>query len=221
MYQNLRSFRICKILAVLFLLFFISENASAQRVRRFSAEAIFGLTASQIDGDNLYGYHKLGLQTGIQVNTALGKRSEMNLGFQFTQRGAQRKLIQNPDDPVFSLTLNYVEVPLLFSYKDKWKSDGEGDGGFYQFSFNGGVSYARLIGSKLKSDFGDIILQDEFNENDGSLILGATFFAQKHLGFSFRYNRSFTFIWDPRATNPDFKQNWLGHNLSFLAHYSF
>lgn len=204
--------------SILLLLFFLPKNADAQQVRRFSANILAGITASQIDGDHLAGYDKPGLQAGIQVNTALGKRSEASLGFQFCQRGSKTK---PKDELLFSLTLNYVEVPVLLSFKDWWVETEEGKG-FYKVSFNGGASYARLTGSKLKNEFIDTeVLQDQFKNWDMSLILGATFLVKKNFGFSFRYNRSLTYIWDPRKVNPEFKQNWNGHFLSLLTQFNF
>ncbi len=192
---------------------------------RFRAGAVAGLTASQIDGDLSAGYNKLGLQAGLRVIGRLTQRTEASLEFLFSQRGCQSELIKNKEDYFpFSLTLNYVEVPLQWHYKD-WLIEGDDESkNYYRVSVNAGLSYARLIGTKLDDDLAALgsVAPDFLKKNDFSFVLGLSFFANRHLGFTARYNRSIGFMYDPRDwPNPPMSRGWNGHCLYFQTVYLF
>jgi Outer membrane protein beta-barrel domain len=196
------------------------QSGAAQA--RFRGGAVFGLSASQIDGDQLAGYDKLGLTGGLRVSSRLKKRSAASLEILFSQRGAQTELIKDKYTPNYSLTLNYVEVPLQWHYMD-WLVEGDNESdSYYKVSFNAGFSWARFMGSRnndVDSWFGGVA-PDYVNKNDISLLLGANFFANKHLGFTFRYVRSLNFIYNPEKwERPPVSRAWLGHCLYFQAFY--
>ncbi|MCC7507153.1 MAG: hypothetical protein IT259_17735, partial [Saprospiraceae bacterium] len=65
--------------AVLLLLMLLPEGAIAQRQQRFKAGIIAGLTASQIDGDESAGYHKVGLQGGLRGVVILGGKQDASV----------------------------------------------------------------------------------------------------------------------------------------------
>lgn len=191
---------------------------------RFRAGAIVGLTASQIDGDLSAGYNKLGLQGGLRVIGRLTERTEASLEFLFSQRGAQRELVKNRyGDPQYPIALNYVEMPLQWHFKD-WLIEGEDESeNYYKVSINAGFSYARLIGTRIKdkeeNPFYDLV-PDYLKKNDFSFVLGANFFANRHLGFTIRYNRSIGYMYDPRDwPNPPYDRGWNGHCLYFQTVY--
>lgn len=203
-------------------LLFFSHDLLAQQPepRRFRAALVAGLTAAQIDGDNLAGWDKPGAQAGGQVAIFLNRRHDASVGILFCQRGAQRELVQNSNDQIFSLTLNYVEVPVQWHIKD-WFVEDDGEV-FHRAQANFGLSYARLMGSKLKNEFEDVVDSEDFRENDLSAVAGFSFMPNRRWGFTFRYNHSLTYVWDPRVKYPqDFKHAWRGKFLSFLLQYSF
>jgi Outer membrane protein beta-barrel domain len=193
---------------------------------RFKAGIIAGLTASQIDGDLSAGYNKLGLQGGLRVIGRLTERTDASLEFLFSQRGAQRELVQNRyGDPLYPIALNYVEIPVQWHYKD-WLIEGDDESkNYYRVAIGAGLSYARLIGSRMKDGpenpfFG--LVPDFIKKNDLSFVLGFNFFANRHLGFSVRYNRSIVYMYDPRDhQNPPYNRAWNGHCLYFQTVYLF
>ena len=192
--------------------------------QRFRAGVILGVTASQIDGDRSAGYNKLGLQTGLRAVARLKGRSEASLEFLFSQRGSQSELIKDEFSNFFSLTTNYLEVPVQWHYKD-WLVEGDGDDpDYYRVSFNGGFSYARLMGAKVDDDLSAIrvIAPDYLKKNDFSFLLGANFFANRHLCFTFRYVRSIGYMYDPRDWDPAPAQSaWNSHSLYFQSAWMF
>lgn len=191
---------------------------------RFGAGLVLGVTAAQINGDLSAGYNKLGLQTGLRGIVRLKARTEGSVEILFAQRGAQSTLIKDRYDPFgFSLTLNYIEVPLQWHYKD-WLVDDD-KGGFWRVSFNTGLSFARFLGYKTGKDGSAVytVVPDYLKKNDLSFLIGASFFATRHLGFTARYVRSIGYMYDYRdwgATAP-LDRNWNGHCLYFQGVYLF
>ena len=82
--QKYRNFLLCCIL-------FLGQINFTQGQARFSAKAIAGLTASQIDGDASAGYHKVGLQGGLGVAARLKGKQSASIEFLFTQRGCRNQ----------------------------------------------------------------------------------------------------------------------------------
>jgi hypothetical protein len=201
----------------------ISATLPAQTSPRFGAGLITGLTASQIDGDQSAGYNKLGWQAGLRGLTRLSNRSDLSIEFLYAQRGSQSALFNNNEQFFpFRMTLNYVEIPVQIHYKD-WYVEDDKDG-FWRVSFNAGFSYARFISAKTGKDGSALyeVVPDYLKKNDISLLLGANFFANRHLGFTFRYVRSLGLMYDYRDwTNPPVDRGWLGHCLYLQGVYMF
>lgn len=214
-----------KFKSCIFLLFalFLTYSSVLMAQPRFKAGGIAGLTASQIDGDLSAGYNKLGLQAGLRVIARLKEHTESSIEFLFSQRGCQSELIKNKfDNYPFSLTLNYVEVPLQWHYKD-WLIEGDDESkNFYRVSFNAGLSYARLINAKVDDENSWLsgVAPDYLKKNDFSFCLGFNFFVNRHFGFTVRYNRSIGFMYNPKNYDPaPASRAWNGHCLYFQTVY--
>jgi hypothetical protein len=215
--MNLRKF-------CLSLLLFCAVHALfAQNVRRFNAGLIAGLTASQIDGDASAGYNKLGLQAGLRGTARLTKRSDASIEFLYAQRGSQAALFNNNQNFFpFRLTLNYVDVPVQWHYKDWFVEDDED--GFYRVSFNVGLSYARFINARTGNDGNAMyeVVPDFLRKNDVSFLIGASFFVNRHLGITCRLVRSPFLMYNPEDwENAPLDRGWLGHALYFQGVYMF
>jgi hypothetical protein len=196
-----------------------------QAQQRFKGGVVLGLTASQIDGDLSAGYNKLGLTSGFRVNARLKERMDASVEMLFSQRGAQSELIKDEFNPFnYSLTLNYIEVPVQWHYKD-WLVEGDdASDNYYRVSFNAGLSYARFFGSRFKGEPNGIsvVAADYLKKDDISFLLGANFFFNRHFGITFRYVRSIGLMYDARDWNPaPAARSWNGHCLYFQTCYLF
>lgn len=194
---------------------------------RFGAGIIAGLTASQIDGDESAGYNKLGFLAGLRGTARLTERSLLSIEFLYAQRGAQTELIRDEFNPFyFKLTMNYLEIPVQWHYKD-WLVEYEDEAeNFYRVTVNGGFSYARLLGQSFVDETNiqliPAIVPDYLRKEDISLLLGASFFATRHLGFTFRWVKSLRPIYNPSDFNPNpWGQTWRPHALYFQTFYMF
>ncbi|MEO6759224.1 MAG: porin family protein [Saprospiraceae bacterium] len=210
----------CFCLAIL-----LPGQVQAQQPQRFSAGLILGLTASQIDGDQSAGFNKLGLQAGLRGIAKLGKRTDASVEILYSQRGSQSTIIKEQYDPFyFTLRLDYIEVPVQWHYKD-WKVTGEdGDPDWYKAAFNIGLCYARYMGTKTKGDPQglDVVALDFLKKNDLAFVVGLTFMASRHFGFTARYVRSLTSMYDPRDYDPaPSRYSLINRSLNFQMVYLF
>ncbi|NLH51351.1 MAG: PorT family protein [Bacteroidales bacterium] len=108
----------------------------------FRGILIGGFNLSQVDGDEIYGFTKLGANIGAGAMLPFNKKWSVTMETVFSQKGSRQAPIYvdtMPDGTVitgqYSLRLNYVEVPLLIHFTDK-----------EVVSAGAGISYGRLVG---------------------------------------------------------------------------
>lgn len=206
----------------LFLFLFGSAYSALAQEQRFEGSVILGLNAAQINGDDLYGYDKLGLRAGLNVAARLGKKSTLGLGILYSQRGSSSTLTPDNSLPRRLVHLNYVEMPVLFSFSDWYEDDGD----FYHLAFRGGLSYSRLINSRVEFFPPFDTEQKNFAKNDLSFSLGVTYYINPHWGFSAFYTRSIFLLYNrDKHLNengaPVYASSMLGFFLSFQTEYRF
>lgn len=86
----------------------------------FRPALMVGMNATQVDGDDLAGYRKVGLNAGAGVYVLLPRNFSVNMEILYSQKGARtsaNQMVQNSDD--YKLILDYVDIPLIFNYHDK------------------------------------------------------------------------------------------------------
>src|SRR5258706_5548033 len=89
--------------------------------QRFSAAILGGFNASQIDGDQLAGFDKVGLTGGIKAIINFESKFDLNVEFLYSHRGS-RPDIFNPDyDPDININLIYAELPVYVTLGDWWQ----------------------------------------------------------------------------------------------------
>ncbi len=134
--------RIYTILIMCAFLGFFTTESKAQLVK---GEAFLGLNLSQIDGDQAYGYTRLGLHTGFGGLLTIYQKGDFSIDFSmeiaFNQRGSHQGRLYN--DTVngevitgeYDIYMNYLEVPVLFYFSDR-----------QIYSLGLGASYGRMVG---------------------------------------------------------------------------
>jgi hypothetical protein len=197
----------------LFLLLSILAVSRLEAQQRFKAGLVLGLNAAQIQGDDIGGYNKLGLAGGLRAVVMLKEKQDILVELLYSQRGSRSKIGQVAGDPV-KIKLQYIEVPVLFSYKD-WLDE---DANHYKMRATGGFSYGRLIEAAAEGSKHDD-LTEEFFVNDLSFVIGFEFFPGPHVGFGVRWNRSLTLLFD----NENFpgRNSLYGYFLAFRSNYIF
>jgi len=166
------------LLLSLFVITFYNANA-----QRFLGALAFGGNLTQVDGDEVYGYKKLGFNVGVASFLPIHEKFFISLEVAFSQKGAYQKYPrdQNPFKllPYYNLRLNYVEIPLLFHFEDK------------HFAMIGtGFSLNRLVGAK-EIEWGIPTSTTSRNGvyaiNDINWMVDVRFRIYKSLRLNFRY----------------------------------
>lgn len=164
-------------LIFIILLLLASVGAQAQR---FKAMVMGGMNMSQVDGDEVYGYHRFGANAGVGVILPI-KSWDVTLETVFNQKGAYQKAIYPADTLTgeYDLRLNYVEVPLLIHYTDK------------QIITAGvGVSWGRLVYASEEEHSGnDPPYTDsvQFDKNDFNILADIQLRVWRQLKFNVRF----------------------------------
>lgn len=176
------------------------------RSQGFKAMAIVGLNASQIDGDNLYGFKKLGLSAGGRLSYTNVKTVDYSIEMLYSQRGSSVNYFNNREEE--KINLNYLELPVIISLRD-WFQEKDG---YYKVRAEGGLSYGYLFGAQA-TGFDVTILRT----HDISWLIGAGINFNKRIGFSIRYTSSFM---DMFNDTPD-KNTYKSYFLTFRTEFNF
>lgn len=189
----------------IFLLFILAAFISP--LSSFSQRILGGLSAginlSQVDGDEIYGFHKIGFNGGPSVIIPFGKNKKWSatLELLFSQKGSHQRV--GPDDtigqpkPYYQLNLDYVEIPVIFHFTDKKIIAG-----------GLGISYGQLVSVKEVEHGARIdstTLSGPYKINDISVLADVRFRLWKRLWIDARYTYS-VFKIRTRHFRNDFQQ---------------
>jgi hypothetical protein len=125
--------------------------------QRFLGVLSAGMNLSQVDGDEVYGFKKVGLNIGPSVIFPFGKDKKWSITLEllYSQQGSRQKNTTAPTDTVadssyagyydgYRLSLNYIQVPLIVHFTDKRIIAG-----------GIGFSYSRLVGVSEYESYDD------------------------------------------------------------------
>lgn len=128
----------------LFLLILIGQEVAV--AQKFSGSFLGGLSTSQVAGDALGGFNKAGVIAGASVYYPFKNDFGLEMEIKFIQKGSRKPVNAESNDlSYYRMSLNYVEVPVLFQYNYSRR-----------FQFNAGVSWGRLLSSKEEDAGGKI-----------------------------------------------------------------
>ncbi|NTW32829.1 MAG: PorT family protein [Bacteroidetes bacterium] len=139
-----------------------------------------GFNASQVDGDEVFGYHKYGLNVGPLAIIPVGKYFSFSLETLYNQKGSYQR--PQRDDSLsgeYKLILNYVDVPVLFRYTDK-----------DVFTFGTGFSWGKLVDFREWEHGRRVIWNTPYGPyktSDVNVLIDAQFKLLTGLSFDFRY----------------------------------
>lgn len=163
----------------------------------FKGGLLLGPTVTQVTGDKLAGYDKLGVMGGVYTEYPFNDRTTGRLEMYYIQKGS-RHIPSDVDYNKYVMSLQYVEVPIIYQYR------------FYKkFSFQTGLSFAYLFSSKEKDQNGTINSDGRipFRKYDFSILGGLTYNINDKWVVGGRYSYSILYI----REKPDF-ENISYHN---------
>lgn len=102
------------------ILILVPEVLNAQLIK---AVLPVGLNFTQVDGDEVAGYNKVGLNTGVGAMIDLDESENWEIGFEilYNRLGSKSTAIQSRDllgGFDLKLQYDYVSIPILVNYKD-------------------------------------------------------------------------------------------------------
>lgn len=158
--------------------------------QRIQGAIIAGVNLSQVDGDEIFGFNKLGLNTGLGAVLPFGKNIQLSIETLYSQKGSYQgeqytdiDSLGNVKTGEYKVNLDYVEVPVLLMYNDKDIITG-----------GIGFSYGRLVrvreyehGKQVEST---TLNGGPYNRNDYTALADVRFRIYKKLKLNIRYSYS-------------------------------
>ncbi len=119
----------------------------AQQDRVFNLQPAVGINGCQVHGDSYNGYNKFGLFVGAAVEASLGKKTGLQLGFYFSQKGAKHLPNNKTGNyDYYRLNLNYIDMPLSLRYSIKSWFITLGPSVAYLAGYNENINYTDMTG---------------------------------------------------------------------------
>lgn len=186
-----------------------SGNLSNGYAQRIMGAVIGGVNASQVDGDEAYGYHKFGLNVGAAAIVPIGGNWSVSLETLYNEKGShQRARYLDSLDGSYDLRLNYLDIPILLHYTDK-----------DIVTFGAGISYGRLFNvyeQRNRIHQSHVTLNSGiYKPSDLNLIFDVRFRLVKRLHFDTRYAYSMSkiatrLVEDSKTGNPNIRYQYNG-----------
>lgn len=194
-------------------LFFGALSCKAQELTvptGFQAEAIGGFNLSQLDGDQLSGFNKLGVRAGFRLSYATKQNRGLSFGILYDQRGSSTGIISSNG---FSqhISVDYIALPLSY-YFDSWAAKPLNR---YKIRFYISMIPARLVSTRSSHQSFDM-KTDNFKEWDVSIATGIRYALGMRSALDLRIERSLLKIFQPIAGQSSSLQSYL---ISFQFAY--
>jgi len=189
--------KLTKILKYPLLLLLLGASIHTARAQNIKAALLLGFNASQVDGDDMAGYHKFGLNGGAMAILPFKKKFSASFEITYAQKGA--KSFFNPEFPQedFRYTMDYLEIPVLLNYHDK-----------ENIFFSAGGSVGILVRYREVQQGLEVPVNEiPVNKRDYSTVLSGTYLFAKHWGVNLRFSYSLFPIayWPDISNRKNFK----------------
>lgn len=126
---------------LVFLTILILSMLAPVQAQRFIGYVSAGANFSQIEGDDVHGFYKVGVNGGPGVMLPLGKKQNMSISAEllYTQKGSRCSYRRDPFDTIYyhpsmfldvdrsvpfdstikcRMSLDYIQIPIIFRYED-------------------------------------------------------------------------------------------------------
>jgi hypothetical protein len=199
-----------KYLLSFLILFSVASFSAAQN---FKGGLIAGMATSQYDGDTYAGFHRIGVNAGVFINLAIGKKFSWQMELKYVQKGSFQSPSPDPLTPKYDLRLNYAEIPFLIKYDYK-----------YKLSFEGGLGIGYLASHHEKVDDvnADPTNSRPFHKFELSYQVGGYYRFFDQLSVGIRYSYSVLPV-RPHAGGGSYGTNFGEYNnvILFSVYYQF
>lgn len=147
----------------------------------FNGGPIVGFVVSQVDGDSLGGYNRIGPTAGLFISRKFSNSIDFKAELKYVQKGSKSKgdKIEVNDD-YLEIRLQYFELPLLINYKY-----------INKVSLEGGVAIGYLFKAEEDhSGYGFVDTKDNYFKTETSILGGIQYQITDRLAINARANYS-------------------------------
>lgn len=190
----------------------VAFNSSAQKIKGM---AILGVNMSQLDGDRVFGYHKLGPNLGVGAILPLSNAFSIHVETLLAQKGAHQGVRSEDSlDGSYDIKLQYAEVPVYLNFYDQ-----KG-----KMSIGAGLTYGKLVGFREEQNGYKINFPHDYIVKPNTTDISGFFNIYMPLGaglkFNFRYAYSLKSIRNREFSDGKFREQY-NNVLSFRLIYIF
>ncbi len=170
--------------------------------QNFKLGLVAGVNFSQVNGDKLAGFDKIGLLGGAVVSRKIKANKELSFEMLYSEKGSKDVVdINNPiQDTLFRF--NYIDIPILYSYYL-----------LPHVKLQMGV----YTGVRIKATYDDSNQEydriDQIRSMDYGLTGGAEYVYNKHFGFNGRISQS---LLDNNNTYDRYYNLYLSFSLRYI-----
>lgn len=205
-----------------------SQSYKKRQTNTFAASVIGGVNLSQMDGDESFGFDKVGMLGGIRGSILLSDRHQINIELLYSQKGSklERQGVAFAGEEF--IKVDYIEVPVVFQVYPK-KNNGKA-------YFETGLYFARNIRATIEENVRDttrfIVFEElapEFNNFEVGALIGVGLRIKQRIGLGIRFSLGLSYLYkDNDFMLPPFKLDPVepvytlrNYNLSIFSAYHF
>jgi len=195
-----------KILTLLFFCGILTYNTNAQS---FGGGIIVGASTSQVAGDLLGGFNKIGLLAGAYTNLKIKENISSQFEITYIEKGSRNPKLHEDDTPD-EITLSYIEVPLSVNLQQK-----------ENLGIEVGILPAFLINAEMNDYLSEIKeIDPAFTKYDFGIFAGINYHITDNIILNTRISNSIIPI-RPHVSGATNNWNKGQYNtvLSFAIHY--
>ena len=185
---------------------FLTLNIQAQN---FGGGLIVGASTSQVAGDRLGGFNKIGWTAGAYTNLKIRENLKTQIEMIYIEKGSRNPNLYKNN--IQEITLSYVEVPISINLQQK-----------ENLGIELGISPAFIIASKMNDSFDETQIIPSFKKYDFGIFAGINYHLSKNIILNSRMSNSIIPI-RPHLSGATYGWNKGQYNtvLSFALHYNF
>lgn len=193
-------------LTLLVSVFYIfSANAQDETTPNlFKGYLAVGLNVSQIDGDQMGGYTKVGGIAGIGTYINITEKFLISLEMAYSMRGAQTRFSNNNPFTFRKFVTDYIQMPVLFHYKHPKAG-----------IFGAGLTPALLVRKNFQ-DSANIFLESRLKSFDLAATFSYTYIFAEKWGANFNFNYSLSNNLEGSIRRGGWYHNFMSFRLFYL-----
>ena len=191
--------------AILLCCGFLSISIHAQN---FGGGIIAGASTSQVAGDMLGGFNKIGLLAGAYTNLKIKEDLQLQLEIIYIEKGSRNPNLHK--NTIQEITLSYVEIPISINLQQK-----------ENLGIELGILPAFIMSSKMNDYFSEIEINPSFEKYDFGIFAGINYHLSKKIILNSRISNSIIPI-RPHVSGATNGWNKGQYNtvLNFAIHYN-